>query len=124
MNFLKSVALLLVMVTGSQAVASTTNPHHYLWVALQNGVRKTVDGERTYQQARRMGFVKPLFHCFVEGGITLNACSEDFHVKPYISGKSDEYVYIHADVMGRSFEERVDVIKAALEAYIEENRKF
>lgn len=121
MNFLKSIALFLTLVTATQAMATNTNPHHYLWIALQNGVRNTVDGERTYQQARRLGFVQPLFHCFVTGTIVTNACKDDFYVKTYFEGKHDEYVYIHADLMSVSFEEKVKAVQSALEAYIEAN---
>jgi hypothetical protein len=125
MNLKKAVAAILLMAAflqTSQAFATNTNPHHYLWIALQNGVRLDYDGENTYRKARRLGFEKPLFHCFVTERISNSICNEDFYIKPYrVGSERDPYLYIHANFMSESFDEKVRIVKEALEAYVQEN---
>lgn len=125
MKIKKAFALVLALATllqVGQAFARNTNPHHHLWIALQNGVRLDYEGERLYQKAGRLGLVKPLFHCFVEESVSHSICADDFYITPHQSGvKNDEYLYIHARYMSESFEEKVRILKEALEAYVDEN---
>lgn len=125
MKLKKVLALLFVLASVfqvNQLFGRNTNPHHYLWIALQNGVRLDVEGERLYQKASRLGLIKPLFHCFVEERGAHSVCANDFYISPHRLGvKNDEYLYIHSKFMSESFDEKTRVLKEALEAYIDEN---
>lgn len=90
----------------------TRNPHHKLLIALENCVRKKVDGERVISQAEDQGFQQLLFHCFVVNDENRELCASD-----YVYDRDKGIIFFHADLNGAPFPTLVQVIYRALLGY-------
>lgn len=113
-----TTVLVLILITGYLTVSEAINPHHHLTIAMENGVRKTVDGEREYQKAIGYGFERALFYFCDAPDADQKKCQNDYWFEPKSIIKSkNKYFYIHGKYMTRSFQDRIDILKEALEEY-------